>query len=44
MKKLIILFFLISFAGKSQNIQLSPHAEISVITCGPGYNELYATF
>jgi len=44
MKKLVILFFLISFAGKSQNIQLSPHAEISVITCGPGYNELYATF
>lgn len=44
MKKLFILLFFISIVGKAQNIQLSPQAEISVITCGPGYNELYATF
>ena len=44
MKKLYILFFLIPFVSKAQNIQLSPQAEISVITCGPGYEELYATF
>ncbi|MCK4561377.1 MAG: DUF4105 domain-containing protein, partial [Flavobacteriaceae bacterium] len=44
MKKLYILAFLITFLSKAQNIQLSPQAEISVITCGPGENELYATF
>jgi hypothetical protein len=44
MKKLFVLFILFSFASNAQNIQLSPQAEISVITCGPGYNELYATF
>ncbi len=44
MKKLFILFLLFSLTGKAQTIELSPQAEISVITCGPGYNELYATF
>ena len=44
MKKLYILFFLIPFVNKAQNIQLSPQAEVSVITCGPGHEELYATF
>ncbi len=44
MKKLYILLFLTTFISKAQNIQLSPQAEISVITCGPGENELYATF
>ena len=44
MKKLFVLFILFSFVSKAQNIQLSPQAEISVITCGPGYNELYETF
>lgn len=42
MKKLlfILLFPLFVF---SQNIRLSPKAEITVITCGPG-QELYSTF
>lgn len=44
MKNIVFLFFFFPFLGKAQNIQLSPQAEISVITCGPGYNELYATF
>ncbi|MCA0931605.1 DUF4105 domain-containing protein [Lutimonas saemankumensis] len=45
MKKLIfLLFFSLSFLGFAQQIQLSPKAEISVITCGPGTNELYASF
>ena len=44
MKNIFILFFFLTFISNAQNIQLSPQAEISVITCGPGYNELYATF
>ena len=44
MKKLVFLLFTITFVCHSQNIELSPRAELSVITCGPGYNELYATF
>ena len=44
MKKIYILFLFLTYISEAQNIQLSPHAEISVITCGPGYNELYATF
>ena len=44
MKKFIFLLFLLSFISNAQQIQLSPQAELSVITCGPGYNELYATF
>lgn len=39
-----LLLFLLSFTGKSQSLQLSSEAELSVITCGPGYDELYATF
>jgi len=35
---LILLLFLISFFGNAQGIQLSPNAEISIITIGPGDN------
>ena len=35
---------LVSSPGTAQVIQLSPEAELSVITCGPGTDELYATF
>jgi hypothetical protein len=44
LKKIIFLVFLFPFLSYSQEIQLSPEAEISVITCGPGESELYATF
>lgn len=44
MRKVFLLLFLFTLAGKAQQIQLSPQAELSVITVGPGYNELYATF
>lgn len=43
MKK-ILLFFLLSSSCFAQQITLSPSAELSVITCGPGTNELYASF
>jgi len=44
MKKLLILFIFISNHCFSQQIKLSPSAELSVITCGPGTEELYASF
>jgi len=44
LKKIFFLLFLHSLVSNAQQIQLSPKAEISVITVGPGYNELYATF
>ncbi len=44
MKKILFLLFLFTLVGNAQEIQLSPQAELSVITVGPGYNELYATF
>jgi len=44
LKFIYLLLFLISFTGKTQNTQLSANAEISVITCGQGYHELYETF
>ncbi|MEL4455006.1 DUF4105 domain-containing protein [Lutimonas vermicola] len=43
MKKLIFIFFISTFSF-AQHINLSPTAEISVITCGPGTDELYASF
>lgn len=43
MKKLIFIFFISTF-GFGQQIKLSPTAELSVITCGPGKGELYASF
>ena len=50
MKKIVVLFiFLVGYAGGfgsliAQEVQLSPKAELSVITCGPGTEELYASF
>ena len=44
MKKLYFIFFFIFFTSKAQFLQLSSQAEISIITVGPGENELYATF
>ena len=44
MKKLFILFFFISFTIEAQSLQLSPKAEISIITCEPGHTELFTTF
>lgn len=45
MKKTKILFFLLCLPllVPGQNIKLSPQAEISIITCGPG-EELYSSF
>jgi len=44
LKKIFTLFLFVTFFSNAQNIKLSPQAEVSVITCGPGENELYATF
>ncbi len=44
LKYIYVVLFLIPFTGYFQTIQLSPQAEVSVITCGPGHDELYATF
>ncbi|PTX61420.1 uncharacterized protein DUF4105 [Kordia periserrulae] len=46
MKKLVFLLFFflgIAFGQNDSQIQLSPEATFSVITCGPG-SELYSTF
>lgn len=44
MKKLLLLLITFSFFNiHSQNIKLTPSAEVSVITCGPG-TELYTAF
>jgi len=45
MKKTNVLFFLVCLPllVLGQNVQLSPQAEISIITCGPG-EELYSSF
>ena len=40
---LFILFSILSLVGYSQQLELSPQAEISVITCDPGA-ELYSSF
>ncbi|MBL7846462.1 MAG: DUF4105 domain-containing protein [Cyclobacteriaceae bacterium] len=45
MKKALTLVFLFcTSSGWCQSIILSPQAEISVITCGPGADELYSAF
>ncbi len=46
MKKIFFLSFILLFSVSifAQAIQLSPQAEISVITCGPGHEELYEVF
>lgn len=44
MKKILLfLFVLIAYHTANCQIDLSPSAKISVVTCGPG-NELYSTF
>src|SRR3954464_793035 len=45
MKKFLVLLF-VAFAspGYAQNAQLSEHAQISVITCGPSQDEVYSAF
>jgi len=42
--KKLLFFLLITTTCFSQQIKLSPNAEVSVITCGPGTDELYASF
>jgi hypothetical protein len=44
MKKILILLLLISTICAGQPTTLSSKAEISVITCGPGQNEVYTAF
>lgn len=43
MKKSLILYFLLLFSFISQAQQLSPNAQVSLLTIAPG-NELYSTF
>ncbi len=43
MKKIAALLFLITTAGQAQ-VRLSGNAEISVLTCGPWQEQLYAAF
>jgi hypothetical protein len=38
------IFFLLGFLPVTAQVQLSPEAQISVITCGPDTRELYAAF
>ena len=42
--KKLLFFILFTTTCFSQQIKLSPKAEVSVITCGPGTDELYASF
>ncbi|PHR74580.1 MAG: hypothetical protein COA67_00455 [Lutibacter sp.] len=45
MKKIIsLLLVLLSLSAFSQEIELSNRAEIGIITCGPGTNELFTAF
>ncbi len=46
MKKvgLLLICILLAWAADGQSLTLSPQAEISVITCGPGQDELYVAF
>ncbi|MDO6738899.1 DUF4105 domain-containing protein [Wenyingzhuangia sp. 2_MG-2023] len=45
MKSISVLFFFFTLSFFSQtNIQLSKNAEISILTCAPGQNELYSHF
>lgn len=44
MKRILIVFLLVPFLSIGQSFQLSEHAEISVITCGPYQGELYSAF
>lgn len=44
MKKFCLLLFLIPFFSSAQKLQLSPRAEIHILTCGPYQGELYSAF
>jgi hypothetical protein len=44
MKKLIALLMCLPSLAWSQDLKLSEQAEISVVTCGPSVDELYAAF
>lgn len=44
MKNIFLLFILLSSTFYAQDVKLSANAEVSVITCGPGTAELYASF
>lgn len=44
MKKLYLFFLFISLTAESQIVKLSPAAEISIITCGPGTTELFTAY
>lgn len=44
MRKIFVLLLLASRISANAQITLSDKAEISVITCGPGQNELYSAF
>ena len=46
MKSRLLLFLLmgLSFSLIARNYELSPSAEISIITCDPGQEALYAAF
>lgn len=44
MKRLLLLWVLFSGSLMAQSPILSDQAEISLITCGPGQNELYSAF
>ncbi|MDO3695143.1 DUF4105 domain-containing protein [Wenyingzhuangia sp. chi5] len=39
----ILLLFSISFFGQ-EKLELSKQAEVSILTCAPGHNELYSSF
>jgi len=44
MHRILLLFCLISLTAAAQEVTLSEKSVISVITCGPGQDELYAAF
>ena len=44
MKKLLLLFLLLPFISYSQQMTLSPTAEVRILTCGPFQGELYSAF
>ena len=41
---LLLIFLLANLTAKGQTVQLSPTAEVSIITCGPWQEEVYSAF
>jgi hypothetical protein len=39
-----VAVFLFTFVGSASAVQLSPRAQVYLVTCGPGQNELYSAF